>query len=139
LDEHILQELERPEDKKKSEVDYEDDAVEPKIQAANKTQVEVQEEKVLDEQKCAKVIGIYANWRAASIQKLLRLLKGLSKEGKSCSTMRTLRSLDEELLKRNLQLLKKLGIMMIQGHKRNGVKASIKNLKRWKRRRFGKS
>jgi hypothetical protein len=30
-------------DKKKSEVDDEDDAVEPKIQAANKTQNEVQE------------------------------------------------------------------------------------------------
>jgi hypothetical protein len=42
-------------DKKKSEVDDEDDAVEPKIQAANKTQKEVQEEKVLDEQKRARV------------------------------------------------------------------------------------
>jgi hypothetical protein len=42
-------------DKKKSEVDDEDDAVEPKIQAANKTQMEVQEEEVLDEQKRAKV------------------------------------------------------------------------------------
>jgi hypothetical protein len=41
-------------DKKKSEVDDEDDAVEPKIQAANKTQKAVQEEKVLDEQKRAK-------------------------------------------------------------------------------------
>jgi hypothetical protein len=36
-------------EKKKNEVDDEDDAVEPKIQAANKTQMEVQEEKVLDE------------------------------------------------------------------------------------------
>jgi hypothetical protein len=36
-------------DKKKSQVDDEDDVVEPKIQAANKTQKEVQEEKVLDE------------------------------------------------------------------------------------------
>jgi hypothetical protein len=42
-------------DKKKSEVDDEDDAVEPKIQAANKTQKEVQEEKFFDEQKRAKV------------------------------------------------------------------------------------
>jgi hypothetical protein len=42
-------------DKKNSEVDDDDAAVEPKIQAANKTQVEVQEEKVLDEQKRAKV------------------------------------------------------------------------------------
>jgi hypothetical protein len=84
-------------------------------------------------------IGIYANWRAVSIQKLLRLLKGLSKEGKSYSTMRTLRSLEEEPLKGNLQPLKKLGIMMIQGLKRNGVKPSIKNLKRWRRSRFGKS
>jgi hypothetical protein len=41
-------------DKKKSEVDYDDDAVEPKIQAANKTQNEAQEEKFLDEQKRAK-------------------------------------------------------------------------------------
>jgi hypothetical protein len=42
-------------------------------------------------------------------------------------------------LKRNLQLLKKLGIMMIQGLERNGVKPSIQNLKRWRRSRFGKS
>jgi hypothetical protein len=35
-------------DKKKSEVDDEDNAVEPNIQAANKTQKEVQEDKVLD-------------------------------------------------------------------------------------------
>jgi hypothetical protein len=42
-------------DKKKSEVDDEDDAFDPKIQAANKTQKEVQEEKILDEQKRAKV------------------------------------------------------------------------------------
>jgi hypothetical protein len=47
-------------DNKKSEVDDEYDAVEPKIQAANKTQKEVQEEKVLDEQKRAKV---YRNLR----------------------------------------------------------------------------
>jgi hypothetical protein len=47
-------------DKKKSVVEDDDDAVEPKIQAANKTQVEVQEEKVLDEQKRAKV---YRNLR----------------------------------------------------------------------------
>jgi hypothetical protein len=47
-------------DKKKSDVDDDDDAVEPKIQAANKTQVKVQEEKVLDEQKRAKV---YRNLR----------------------------------------------------------------------------
>jgi hypothetical protein len=47
-------------DKKKNEVDDEDDAVEPKIQAANKTQKEVQEEKELDEQKMAKV---YKNLR----------------------------------------------------------------------------
>jgi hypothetical protein len=33
---------------KKNEVDDEDDVVESKIQAANKTQKEVQEEKVLD-------------------------------------------------------------------------------------------
>jgi hypothetical protein len=36
-------------DKKKSEVEDDDDAVEPKIQASNKTQMKVQEEKVLDE------------------------------------------------------------------------------------------
>jgi hypothetical protein len=84
-------------------------------------------------------IGIYANWRAVSIQKLPRLLKGLSKEGKSYLTMRTLRSLEEELLERNLQPLKKLGIMMIQGLKRNGVNPSIKNSKRWRTSRFGKS
>jgi hypothetical protein len=42
-------------DKKKSEVEDDEDAVEPNIQAANKTQKEVQEEKVLDEQKWAKV------------------------------------------------------------------------------------
>jgi predicted nucleic acid-binding Zn-ribbon protein len=47
-------------DKKKSEVDDEDDTVEPKIQPANKTQKEFQEEKVLDEQKRAKV---YRNLR----------------------------------------------------------------------------
>jgi hypothetical protein len=47
--------------------------------------------------------------------------------------------LEEELLKMNLQPLKTLGIMMIQGLKRNGVKPSIKNLKRWRRSRFGKS
>jgi hypothetical protein len=47
-------------DKKKSEVDDDDDAVEPKIQAANKTQMEVQEDKILDEQKRAKV---YRNLR----------------------------------------------------------------------------
>jgi PAS domain-containing protein len=47
-------------DKKQSEVEDEDDAVEPKIQAANKTQEEVQEEEVLDEQKRAKV---YRNLR----------------------------------------------------------------------------
>jgi hypothetical protein len=47
-------------DKKKSEVDNEDDAVEPKIQAANNPQNKVQEEKVLDEQKRAKV---YRNLR----------------------------------------------------------------------------
>jgi hypothetical protein len=47
-------------DKKKSELEDEDDAVEPKIQAANKTQTEVQEEKILDEQKKAKV---YRNLR----------------------------------------------------------------------------
>jgi hypothetical protein len=41
-------------EKKKNEVD-DDDTVEPKIQAANKTQKEVQEEKILDEQKWAKV------------------------------------------------------------------------------------
>jgi hypothetical protein len=46
--------------KKKSEVDDEDDAVEPKFQAANKTQMEVQEEKVLVEQKRDKV---YINLR----------------------------------------------------------------------------
>jgi hypothetical protein len=40
-------------EKKKIEVDDEDDAVEPKIQAANKTQMEFQEEKVLDEKKRA--------------------------------------------------------------------------------------
>jgi hypothetical protein len=84
-------------------------------------------------------IGIYVNWRAVSIQKLPRLFKGLSKEGKSYSTMLILRSLEEELLKRKLQPLKKLGIMMIQGLKRNGVKPSIKNLKRWRRSRSGKS
>jgi hypothetical protein len=84
-------------------------------------------------------IEIYANWRTVSIQKLLRLLKGLSKEGKYYLTMLTLRSLEEELLKENLQPLKKLGIIMIQGLKRNGVKPSIKNLKRWKRSKFGKS
>jgi hypothetical protein len=84
-------------------------------------------------------IEIYANWRTVSIQKLLRLLKGLSKEGKYYLTMLTLRSLEEELLKENLQPLKKLGIIMIQGLKRNGVKPSIKNLKRWKRSKFEKS
>jgi hypothetical protein len=47
-------------DKKKSEVDDDDDAVEPKIQEANKTQMEVQEEEVLDVQKRAKV---YRNLR----------------------------------------------------------------------------
>jgi hypothetical protein len=47
-------------DKKKNEVDDEDDVVEPKIQAANKTQKEVQEEKVLDKQERAKV---YRNLR----------------------------------------------------------------------------
>jgi hypothetical protein len=47
---------------KKNNLDDEDDddAVEPKIQAVNKTQEEVQEEKVLDEQKRAKV---YRNLR----------------------------------------------------------------------------
>jgi hypothetical protein len=47
-------------DNKKSEVDNDDDTVESKIQAANKTQVEFQEEKVLDEQKRAK---FYRNLR----------------------------------------------------------------------------
>jgi hypothetical protein len=36
-------------DKNQSEVEDDDDAVEPKIQAANKTQMEVQEEKILNE------------------------------------------------------------------------------------------
>ena len=36
---------------KKTDLEDEDDAVEPKIQAVNKTQEEVQEESVLDEQK----------------------------------------------------------------------------------------
>ncbi len=40
---------------KKTDLEDEDDAVEPMIQAVNKTQEEVQEEKVLDEQKRAKV------------------------------------------------------------------------------------
>jgi hypothetical protein len=56
----VYKEWKDQKDKKKSEVDYEDDAVEPKIQAANKTQKEVQEKKVLDEQKRAKV---YRNLR----------------------------------------------------------------------------
>jgi hypothetical protein len=55
LDEHGLQGLERPERQEEGEVDDDDDADEPKIQAANKTQKEVQEEKILDEQKRAKV------------------------------------------------------------------------------------
>jgi hypothetical protein len=45
--------------------------------------------------------------------------------------MRTLRSLEEEKLKSNLQPLKKHAIMMIQGLKRNGVKPSINILKRY--------
>jgi hypothetical protein len=40
---------------KKNNQKNEDDAVEPKIQAVNNTQEEVQQEKVLDEQKRAKV------------------------------------------------------------------------------------
>jgi hypothetical protein len=60
-------------DNKKSEVDDEDDVVEPKIQAANKTQMEVQEEKILVEQKSAKVyknlrqLGSSFNLEAAEI------------------------------------------------------------------------
>jgi hypothetical protein len=42
-------------------------------------------------------------------------------------------------VERNLHLLKELGIMMFQGLERNGMKPSIKNLKRWRRSRFGKS
>jgi hypothetical protein len=45
---------------KKMVEDDDDDAVEPKIQAASKSQEEVQEERVLDEQKSSKV---YRNLR----------------------------------------------------------------------------
>jgi hypothetical protein len=43
---------------KKNDVEDEDDAVEPKIQAVKKTQEEVQEKKVLDEQNRAKVYQV---------------------------------------------------------------------------------
>jgi hypothetical protein len=46
---------------KKMDEDDEDDAVEPKIQAASKSQEEVQEERVLDEQKRVKVYRNLAN------------------------------------------------------------------------------
>jgi hypothetical protein len=101
--------------------------------------VEVQEEKVFDEQKRAKVYRNLRQLENSFNPEAAKIVERIEQGREILFDHANFGFFGVGTVERNLQFLKKLGIMMIQGLKRNGVKPSIKNLKRWRRSRFGKS
>jgi hypothetical protein len=60
---------------KKNVEDDKDETMELKVQATNKDQEEVQEEKTSDEQREPKFTGIYVNWESSYIPKASKLVE----------------------------------------------------------------